>query len=505
MKVEIYLRKSRADEEKEKYFGQGETLHIHRKELLSLAKAKKFDVIKILEEVVSGESLLNRPAMLELLKDVESGQCDAVLVMDIQRLGRGDMEEQGLILKTFKKANVKIITPDKIYDLNNEFDEEYSEFEAFMSRKEYKMINKRLQRGVIHSVKEGNYNGAYAPYGYDIQQDKTGRTLVPNPQQAEIVRMIFNWYANENIGSQIISDRLNKMEIKTNKGNKWTSQSVAYIIKNPLYIGKITWKKCYGYYSTKKKKANKKRPVEEWIIVDGKHDPIVDVETFNKANEYMKKHIKSPVKPKTSLNNPLAGLVVCGVCGGKMRYRTYSKSEPHLICINKCGNKSSKFKYIEASMLNELKNILNKYIVETRQDISAENIYTIETLKGNIASLEKELTELLKQKDNLHDLLERGIYTPEVFLERSKAVACKIEAAQSAINSTKAQLEVEFEKDNKANEIIPKITEVISTYHLLKTADEKNSLLKEIVSSIEYRKDKNQRNDDFEIRVNTRF
>lgn len=504
MKTGMYLRKSRLDEEREKLLGQGETLSIHRKELLSVAKIKGLHVLKIYEELVSGESLLRRPAMLELLKDVEDNIYDAVIVMDHQRLGRGDLEEQGIILKAFKNSNTKIITPDKTYDLNNEFDEEYSEFEAFMSRKEYKMINKRLQRGVIHSVKEGNYNGAYPPYGYDIVQEKRSRTLIPN-EQAETVKMIFAWYAGENVGSQIISDRLNDMGIRTTRGNKWYSRAVASIIKNPLYIGKITWRKAHGYYSANKKKAVKTRPREEWIIVDGKHPAIIDLETFEKANEYMKAHVKSPVKPKTTLNNALAGLLICGICGGKLTYRTYTKSEPHLICKNKCGNKSSKYRYIEQAVMDELKKALDEIKVKAVQNESLIISSIADALNLNILSLEREMSEFLKQKDNLHDLLERGIYTPDVFIERSRAVANKIGAIETAIISTKLQLQNEIKHDDAIKNIIPMLENAINSYPELKTADDKNILLKSILSGIVYNKGKNQRNDKFEIRLNTRF
>jgi len=164
LKVCIYLRKSRADEELERTLGQGETLSRHRTALLRHAGEKGYNIVKVYEELVSGEELFFRPAMLELLKEVEKKTYDAVLVMDIQRLGRGDMEEQRIILKTFKNSKTKIITPEKIYNLSNEFDEEYSEFEAFMSRKEYRMITRRMQGGRIRSVQEGNYLGARPPY-----------------------------------------------------------------------------------------------------------------------------------------------------------------------------------------------------------------------------------------------------------------------------------------------------------------------------------------------------
>lgn len=241
-KIAMYLRKSRADEEAEK-FGEGETLVKHKKILMKVAKEKGLNIIKIYEEIVSGESLVHRPEMLELLKEVEQGLYDGVLCMDMDRLGRGDMEEQGLILKTFKNSNTKIITPRKIYDLRDEFDEEYSEFEAFMARKELKIINRRLQRGRIRSVEDGNYIGTLPPYGYVIAYTERYRTLKPHLEQAPIVKMIFDFYTNHNMGGGKIANKLNQLGYKTYTGIDWSSYSVLNIIKNEVYTGKVQWKK----------------------------------------------------------------------------------------------------------------------------------------------------------------------------------------------------------------------------------------------------------------------
>jgi len=146
MNVAIYLRKSRADVEAEKR-GEGETLAKHKKALLELTKQKKLNVLKVYEEIASGESLVHRPEMMKLLQEVEKGLYEAVVCMDLDRLGRGNMKEQGIILETFRESGTKIITPRKTYDLLDEFDEEYSEFEAFMARKELKIINRRVQSG----------------------------------------------------------------------------------------------------------------------------------------------------------------------------------------------------------------------------------------------------------------------------------------------------------------------------------------------------------------------
>jgi len=142
----IYLRKSRADAEAEAR-GEGETLKRHEESLLALAKKTSLPITKIYKEIVSGETISARPQMQELLRDVESGVWEGVLVMEIERLARGNTLDQGIVAQAFRISGTKIITPLKTYDPDNEFDEEYFEFGLFMSRREYKTINRRIQRG----------------------------------------------------------------------------------------------------------------------------------------------------------------------------------------------------------------------------------------------------------------------------------------------------------------------------------------------------------------------
>ncbi|HEX2926285.1 MAG TPA: recombinase family protein [Ruminiclostridium sp.] len=493
----IYLRKSREDEKLEKELGKGETLSKHREDLLAYAKARKLTIVKIYEELVTGESLLYRPAMLELLKDVQYGLYDAVLVMDLQRLGRGDMEEQGIILKAFKNTNTRIITPDKEYDLSNEFDEEYSEFEAFMSRKEYKMINKRLQRGILHSVNSGNYNSPYPPYGYKIKLEKLGRTLEPHPQQSEILSSIFDWYVNESAGSQIIAERLNSMGLRTNKNKKWTCQSVTGILKNPVYTGKIVWRKTTSC-RTSAKKSKRAQPRKDWIIADGKHTALITEDTFEKAQRIMTGNTKPHTKQSVGLNNTLAGIIVCGVCGAKMRYRPYPGSDPHLVCINKCGNKSSKYTYIEDGVLSALREYLNEYNFELYGK-PEERMSSAAALKCSISLLEKQLNEALSQKDNIYNFLENGVYSIEDFNKRLSIVEARIEELRLDIaNSGVMYRKAIGQKPGKAG-FCNGPAKIMKVYSRLKSANDKNLLLKSILEKVEYFKSKDCRNDDFKL------
>ena len=140
----LYLRKSRADREAEAR-GERETLKRHKKILLEYAYKNHIKIGATYEEVRSGESIEARPEMQRLLKDVEAGKWQAVLVVEVERLARGNTKDQGIVAEAFQYSNTLIVTPMKTYHPNNECDEEYFEFGLFMSRREYKVINRRLQ------------------------------------------------------------------------------------------------------------------------------------------------------------------------------------------------------------------------------------------------------------------------------------------------------------------------------------------------------------------------
>ena len=183
----IYLRKSRADREAEAR-GEGETLARHERILLDLARSRNYNVGAIYREIVSGETISARPVMQQLLREVEAGSWDGVLVVEVERLARGDTIDQGVVSRAFQFSDTKIITPTKTYDPDNEFDEEYFEFGLFMSRREYKTIKRRLNAGRIASVKEGKYCGSKPPYGYERVKlhGEKGFTLQPDRAQAAV-------------------------------------------------------------------------------------------------------------------------------------------------------------------------------------------------------------------------------------------------------------------------------------------------------------------------------
>ena len=477
----IYLRKSRADVEAESK-GEGETLARHEHILLELANKKGLKIGKIYKEIVSGETIEARPEMQKLLSDVKQGKWKGVLVVEVERLARGETIDQGIVAKTFRISNTQIITPMKTYNPNNEFDEEYFEFGLFMSRREYKVINRRLQRGRLLSVKEGKYVGSIAPFGYDrvkIKGDK-GYTLRKN-SEANTVRIMYDLYAYQDLSIGEVCRKLNEMGLRTRKNAKWTISAVRGVLENPVYVGKIRWncRKVVKIYKNDKLISSRPRN-KNYILVDGLHKPIIDEKTWKIV--LAKRSLNSvPVKHNNIVKNPLSGLIICGKCGKKMKRRAYTKfsKEPTLYCDNpNCNNIGSKFCYVEEKVLEGLKIWLSGYELDCKEYLEKIKYNKIKSIEETIFTLKQEAKN---ENDKLHrifNFLEDGTYTKEMFKQRKEIILKKLDNINNSINKLE-QAKTQYKQNE---EHIPKIKNIIDIYNLLQTAEEKNNLLKLLIT-----------------------
>lgn len=478
MSYAIYLRKSRADLESEAN-GELETLAKHERQLKELASKLNLNVTKEYKEVVSGETISARPQMQELLRDVQNGLYEGVLVMEVERLARGDTIDQGLVAQTFKYSDTKIITPAKTYDPNNEFDEEYFEFGLFMSRREYKTIKRRLQAGRARAVKDGKFIGNATPYGYNKEKLKgdTGFKLVINEEEAKIVKLIYQWFISGD-SKREIKRKLDAMKTPTRYGKPWNQSVIKDILYNPTYIGKIPWLRRGESKKMIDGKIVRKRPRNNnYEIYDGLHEPIIDADTWSKAQI-----LNQAVMPKTPINkelqNPLSGVVFCAKCGHPMQRRPYLKSgqTPSLVCVH-CDNISSRIDFVEEKLLQALSDLLKEYS------------YSYKTTKNECkidytSEIKKELVYEKNKLDKLYTFLESGIYSSEEFLERSKVVKSKISELESLL------------KKEEKNAVKPSVAQffsllknVVDTYEN-STIKEKNELLKAVLEKVTYLKTK---------------
>jgi len=502
----IYLRKSRKDLEAEAH-GEGETLARHKAALLENARRLGRTITEIYAEIVTGDSIAARPEMQRLLRDVEAGKFDAVHVMEVERLARGDSLDQGLVARAFKYSGTLIVTPLKIYDPENEYDEEYFEFGLFMSRRELKTITRRQQRGRVASVKEGKWPANKAPYGYRRVklQGQKGWTLEPVEDEAEVVRRVFRWFTDgfaapdgtvRRLGVSLIVRRLNEGGSRPAMGGDWTNAVVRDMLRNPAYAGWVRW----GYRPAKKtivdgevRITSGRAAPDDVILAKGLHPAIITQETFDRAQELLARNPSRPGPKQVAMKNPLSGLIICGGCGRAMVRRPYQNGRrDSLMCTyTSCSTVSSDLSAVEAALLDALR---VWYAEMSAGDFSAgEASDELTVAQGRVAGYKKELDRLRKQISRAYDLVEQGVYTPEVFLQRSRDLSASIEAAERA-QAEAEQDEARLRASIEARQLqVPHLRHVLDAYSADLSPEEKNALLRTVLDHVEYTKTNRER------------
>lgn len=491
-KYALYLRKSQADQPDESI---AEVLVKHRTMLMELADKMGVDVAQadIFEEVVSGESLYARPEMLRLLEQVEASAYAGVFCMDIDRLGRGSMSEQGIILETFRLAETKIICPGKTYDLTNDADEELTEMKALFARFELKMIRKRMRRGLMQTIQAGGYV-ANQPYGY--RKCTVGKlpSLEINEEQAKFIRHIYKRYM-EGVGAQTIAEELNAMGSVPNRSAMWNRNTVRHVLRNPTYAGKVAWNRVKRYKPTKTNPRPRAeyQKMEDWILVDGLHPAIIPWEEWQQVQE-IRKGRYIPSQNHGQVANVLAGLIRCGNCGHNMQRMGQNKCDPRILCTEKGCIPSTKYDLVVERFMESLERIRDDLQIEVQQAKAPDISGLTSEQRAVAAKLKKTATKI----DTLHDLLEDGTYDRATYKERM----AKAEAEQESLLLQQADVEQRIQRAmsrDKAN-MLSKLTSVLQLYPTLDN-EGKNQILKSIVNYAVYRKIPKSKPGDFTLEI----
>ena len=357
-------------------------------------------------EVVSGETVKDRPEIQKVLRLIESPKYKALKIVEPQRLTRGDLEEIGRLMKLLKHTNTLVITQVRVYDLRDEYD--WDAFERELKRgSEYLDYYKKIQkRGRELSVAQGNYIGSLPPYGYEKTTVLDGKrkcpTLKIKDDEADVVRMIFDMYVNQDMGANNIAYRLDELGIKAPKGDKWSPLSMKDMLSNVHYIGKVKWnhrKTVTRVEDGEFIKSVQQNKVGEYLVYDGKHEAIISEELFNAAQE--KRGRNHRAKPNTKIRNPLAGLLYCK-CGRAMTLRTYKtkngleRSAPRLLCDGQRYCKTSSCLYDE--MLKRVSEILKQCISDFEMRIKNDDGDSAKLHANLIKRLEAKREELDKKE-----------------------------------------------------------------------------------------------------------
>ncbi len=452
-------------------------------------------------EVVSGETIKERPEFQKVLKMIESPRYKAIKCYDVSRLSRGDLEDAGRLMKLLRFTNTYVITLQKVYDLRDEYDREQFERELKRGNEYLEYFKKISNNGRLLSVSQGNYLGSIPPYGYDKITVMDGKrkcpTLKENKEQADVVRMIFDMYVNQDMGRTSICNRLDDLGIKPPKGDHWSPSAMKDMLENVHYIGKVKWdwrKTLTIVEDSEILQTRPKAKIGEYLIYEGRHEGIIPEELFNAAQEKQGKNHRA--KPKTKIRNPLAGLLFCQ-CGRAMSLRTYmkdgkEKSSPRLLCDDQAHCKTGSCLYDE--MIDRVSAVLEQCIDDFEIRIKNDEGDSVKLHARLIKNLEKKMKDLQAQElsqwesQSHPDPAQR--MPAEIFKQLNEKLLKEKEEVQQALCKAYESMPdpVNYEEQ------VVKFKKALKALKDPKAdAQKKNRLLKACIERIEYSREKPQR------------
>ena len=395
--VIMYLRKSRTDDPA---LTVSETLEKHEQMLDGYCMRTWGELVpeqNKFREVVSGETIEARPEVQKVLRLIEQPQFKAVLIVEPQRLSRGDLEDIGRISKILRYTKTAVITLQGVFDLSDERDRDY--FQRELKRgNEYLEYQKRiLTNGRAASVERGWFLGK-APFGYRKVWIKEGKrkcpSLEPNPAEAEIVAMIFRLYSEGN-GATAICQRLNALGIKAPQSAQWRLSTIYSMLDNPVYIGKVTWQAV----------RSEKRIVEGALerhtrrqkdapVYDGKHTAIISEALWSAVRQRRDAANIPRIQVSRKPKNPFAGIVHC-TCGAAIVM--LAQEPPRLRCLEHHTCRTASCKYsdfvdaVTAALKTSIENV--EAIVQNSTPDNSEDIRVLQNRQRLLAEKEKSLWE----------------------------------------------------------------------------------------------------------------
>ena len=478
----MYLRKSRQDDPNETV---EEVLAKHETMLQEWARnnlGREIPEEYIYREIISGgESIDEREEMRKVLARMEDPNVAGILCRDPQRLTRGSLEDCGRLISTLLYTKTIVATPMTTYYLTDKRDLKYFESELMRGRDYLDYVKEVLYSGRIASIKRGCFIGFRPPFGYDRAKIGKDHTLTPN-ENADTVRLIFDWYVNERLSYDQIATNLNNMGVPTALNSQWRKDAISTILHNRHYIGQVFYNRRQKVTVVKNGEKRNRRlymPEDEWIIAEGKHPAIIDKETFEKAQAILNKNPR--IGHDRVLLNQYAGILVCSKCGKTMVRHPYLRAETRIECRTKpmCF-KSARMDDVTAALIVALE---QSELPELKAKLNNGDGESAKIQQKILAKLEDQMEKYHQQEEKQYDLLETGVYTQEKFEERNAALRQKMDDCAAQIQKTKMNIP-------KAIDLAKKVVALEDAIDALKNdslpAEPKNKVLKAILDRVEF-------------------
>lgn len=461
----LYVRLSKEDGDKE----ESDSI-VNQKDLIRSFLADKQDIRICAECVDDGYSGANfdRPDFKRMIREIEAGRIDCVVVKDLSRFGRNFVEAGRYIDQIFPALGIRFIAVNDNYDSINgrtSSDKILIPFKNLINDAYCRDISIKVRSQLEIKRKKGDFIGSFAVYGY-LKDPSDRHKLIVDDYAAAVVRDIFRWKL-EGASQQRIADRLNgrgelspmeykrfcglqyKSGFQVNPKAKWTAVAIGRVLRNEFYIGTLV----QGRRTTPNHKVKKtiQKPREEWIRVEDSHPAIIEKEDFFAVERLLMQDTR--VAPKEENVYLLSGLVFCGDCKQNMVRNSVcrnGKTYVYYMCGNNRTNKAcSSHRISEAaleqavylSLKGHIANILN--VERILQCIETLPVHQEEVQKtdAQIIKKQEEIARYSRLKTTLYESLSDGLINKSEYLELKAGYDIKIADAQAASEKLKEELE----------------------------------------------------------------
>lgn len=330
MRAALYLRLSRED-------GEEVSQSIGNQRLLLGQWAAQHNMDVTAEYIDDGWSGTDfqRPGFQRMLRDMEAGKLDAVLVKDLSRLGRDYIQTGYYLERYFPERGIRLVAVGDGIDTGEGRGLELAPFRSVLNDLYARDISQKVRAVLAAKRQQGRFVGSCAPYGYRRGE---GGKLEPEQRTGQVVRRIFGLFlAGE--GTTAIARRLEEEGIpspgaeKGRSGGGWSGQMVRRILLNPVYVGDLAQGRSRRVSYKVKKRLY--LPPEQWQVIRDSHTGLVSREQFRQAAQ----RLAARPRPSQGGEHSLAGLVFCGGCGGRMTFKI-SGGHCYLVCSRWNHNKS---------------------------------------------------------------------------------------------------------------------------------------------------------------------
>lgn len=265
------------------------------------------------EQGISGRFVSKRPAFQTMIGRAKSKEhpFDIILVWKFSRFARN--QEESIVYKSMlQKDHVEVVSISEPV-IDGPFGSLIERIIEWMDEYYSIRLSGEVHRGMTEKALRGGYQ-SLPPYGYIFEKNAPPRI---NPSQASVIRHIYREYLSGKSLTNISRD-LNSLGICTAKGNSFEPRTVKYILENPFYYGKIRWN-----YT---KRGGKRKQPDEWIITQGRHEPLISESDWLSVQSLIKKENLSPgPRDITSCRHWLSGILKCSSCGSSLSYNSCGK------------------------------------------------------------------------------------------------------------------------------------------------------------------------------------